>query len=268
MVDAAPQPTSPFTGGHVEADGFRVRYRQAGQGHTVVILDGITWGLPGLHERLAQTYRVVALELPGFGQSQPNRTSPSVQDLASTAARATAGLVSGPYTLIGTSFAANVALWQTLQAPDQVEALILISPTAIRPVAHPWTGTPRDMAGQLLAHAENPAGLPVVDPAIFAKEQALVQRLQGAAHDAAAESRLSEIPCATLVVFGSKDRMVAPEAASVYRAKIPNCSLSIVYDAGHIILAERPEALISLVADYVERRETFIVGRQNRMIHP
>jgi hypothetical protein len=41
-----------------------------------------------------------------------------------------------------------------------------------------------------------------------------------------------------------------------------------VYDAGHVIVAERPEALIDAVSDYVERRETFIVGRQRRIINP
>jgi len=268
MVEPTSRPAAPFKEGQVEADGHRIRYLEAGRGHAVVILDGMTWGLLHLHAALAQTYRVIALELPGFGRSPANTTSQSVQDLANTAAQAMAQLLPDPYTLIGTSFAANVALWQTLQVPDQIEALILISPTSIQPVDSPWTGTPETLSRQLLAHPEHPAALPAVDPAIFVKEQALVQRLQGATHDTAAERKLGEIPCATLVVFGSKDRMVAPEAASVYREKIPNCNMVIVYDAGHVILAERPEALISVVADYVERRETFIVGRQNRMVNP
>ena len=268
MMEGTASLTASFKEGHVEADGFRIRYRECGQGHTVVILDSFTWGLSALHDSLARMYHVVALELPGFGQSQANMTSRSVRELASTAARATASLVSEPYTLIGTSFAANVVLWQSLHVPDQVDALILISPTALHPVAQSLTDTPQDAAKQLVAHAAHLTDWYAVEPTIFAKEQALVQRLQGDTHDADAEHKLGDISCATLVVFGSKDRLVAPEAASLYRAKIPNCNVSIVYDTGHAILAERPEALISLVADYVEYRETFIVGRQSRMIHP
>ena len=83
-----------------------------------------------------------------------------------------------------------------------------------------------------------------------------------------AESRLSEIQCATLAVFGSKDTMVASKAGSIYREKIPNCNVSLVYDAGHLIVAERPEALCGLVSDFVERRETFIVERGTGMINP
>ena len=70
------------------------------------------------------------------------------------------------------------------------------------------------------------------------------------------------------MVFGLNDNMVAPEAASIYREKIPNSNVSIVYDAGHVILAERPEALINAVSDYVERREAFIVGSQTGVINP
>jgi pimeloyl-ACP methyl ester carboxylesterase len=268
MAEATPRPAATFKEGRVEADGFRIRYLEAGQGNPVVMLDSMKWGLSKLHDALAQKYRIVALELPGFGSSLANTRSQSVKDLANTMAQAATKVARDQYTLIGTLFGASVALWQTLQWPDQVEALILISPTAILPAGDPTAGTPQQMARRLFAHPENMQGLPSVDPAIVAKEQALVQRLKGATHDAEVESRLSEIQCATLVVFGLKDQMVAPEAARIYREKIPNCNVAIVYDAGHIIVAERPEALINAVADYVERRETFIVGRQNSMINP
>ena len=159
-------------------------------------------------------------------------------------------------------------MWHTLQAPDSVEALILISPTAILPAGVSMAGSAEDMTGRLLAHPENAQRLLALDPALFAKEQALVQRLNGTNHDKEAESKLSEIQCATLVVFGLSDQLVAPEAARVYKEKIPNSNHSIVYDAGHAIEAERPEALINAVADYVEYRETFIVGRQAGMVNP
>ena len=103
------------------------------------------------------------------------------------------------------------------------------------------------------------------DPALAEEMRAL---LRTGSHDSGLEERMGEIPCATLAVFGLNDRMVAPEAARVYREKIPNCNISLVYDAGHAIIADRPEALTSLVTDFVERRETFIVGRGSGMINP
>ena len=271
MVQASPRTPPEFQEGHVEADGLRVRYSEAGPPRpagAVVMVDEMAWGLSMLHHALAQKYRVVALELPGSDDSQGRTTTRSVKDLASILTQAVAKVVPEKYTLIGTSLGANVALWQTLQSPDQVEALILISPTAILPAGGPAPGTPAEVAKRLFAHPENLREVPSEDTATVSRERALVQRIMGAAHDTEAESRLGEIQCATLVVFGLHDEMVATEAAGIYREKIANSNLSIVYDAGHIIVAERPEALINAVSDYVERRETFIVGRRSSIINP
>ena len=103
---------------------------------------------------------------------------------------------------------------------------------------------------------------------ILAKEQALALRLGEGTNDAEAEGKLGDIQCATLVVFGLVDKTVESAAAAVYREKITNSNVSIVYDAGHLIVADRPEALIDVVSDYVERRETFIVGRHRQIINP
>jgi pimeloyl-ACP methyl ester carboxylesterase len=256
---------------YIEVDGFRIRSWEAGPLRptgVVVKLEGITWGLSTLRDTLAQKYRVIALELPGFGDSSANTRSRSVQELANIVAQAAAQVVPETYTLIGTSFGAHVALWQTLQSPAKVEALVLIAPTALLPAASPPADTPAGTAGRLFAHPEKARSFAPVDPAIVAKEEALVQRLTGGMHDAEAERRLAEIPCATLVLFGSEDKMVAPEAARIYRARIPNSHIAFVYDAGHLIEAERPEALVNAVSDYVELRETFIVGRQTGIINP
>jgi pimeloyl-ACP methyl ester carboxylesterase len=271
MTQVGQRPTAACKENHVEVNGFRIRYWEAGPpqpARVVVMLEGMSWGLSTLRDALVQRYRVIALELPGFGASPANTRSQSVQELANTMAQATAQVMPETYTLIGTSFGANVALWQTLQSPDKVEALVLIAPTALLPTAGLLAGTPEEMARRLFAHPEKVRSFGSVDTPIVAKEQALVQRLTGGRHDAEAECRLGEIPCATLVLFGAEDKMVAPEAARIYRAQIPNSNIAFVYDAGHLIEAERPEALVNAVSDYVELRETFIVGRQTGIINP
>ena len=67
---------------------------------------------------------------------------------------------------------------------------------------------------------------------------------------------------------GRLNSLSAPEAARLYRVQIPNSNIVFVYDAGHLIEAERPEALVNAVSDYVELRETFIVGCQTGIINP
>ena len=210
--------------GQLQVGGTQIRYSDMGSGSLVVILDAGIGGLPRLQEALAGRYRVLRLELGGLGDAPDNAGSPPAEELGGLAAVTTGQLTNDKYTLVGASASADIALWQTLQAPQDVEALVLISPLYILPT--------------------------------------------GGSHDAAAESRLGDVGCATLAVFGLKDQMVAPEAARVYREKIPNSNVSLVYDAGHDIMADRPEALIDLVADFTERRETFVVGRQSSVINP
>src|SRR5262245_46468252 len=163
MTQAGQRLTAACKEDHVEVDGFRIRYWESGPPRpvgVVVMLEGMTWGLSKLRDALGQKYRIIALELPGFGASPANTRSQSVQELASTVAQASEQVVPEKYTLIGTSFGAHVALWQTLQSPDKVEALVLIAPTALRPAASPLAGTPEVTARRLFAHPEHARGLP------------------------------------------------------------------------------------------------------------
>ena len=82
------------------------------------------------------------------------------------------------------------------------------------------------------------------------------------------EARLSHVQCPTLVVFGQEDRSVQPDAAATYRELIPNCNVAFVYAAGRDIPSDRPQALLNLVSDYLERRETFIVQNRSGVINP
>ena len=123
-----------------------------------------------------------------------------------------------------------------------------------------------DGANAALQHAlANPE---TVDVLVLVSPTAV--RPSSDANDAAAEleARLSNVQCPTLVVFGQEDRSVQPEAASIYRERIPNCNVAFVYAAGHDVAADRPQALVNLVSDYLERRETFIVQNRTNVINP
>ena len=83
-----------------------------------------------------------------------------------------------------------------------------------------------------------------------------------------AEDELGRINIPTLVVFGTRDTMVPPETGRIYRHRLPNCHYVLVYDAGHAVGAERPEAFTQLVSDFLERREAFIVSERSSRLYP
>jgi pimeloyl-ACP methyl ester carboxylesterase len=267
---AVPDPGAGFREGYVEADGFRVRYLEAGRGQSIVCLHGAGGvRLSRAQDLLSKQYRVIAFEAPGFGQSPPNERSASMSDLAGTMAEATANLGIERYNLLGTSFGGRLALWMAVQFPERLDALVLAAPAAILPEGHRRGDVPPEQRASLLfAHPERQPPREPPDPAVVAKQEALVRRLRGPNRDPELEGRFSEMKMPTLVLFGTKDRMIPPEMGRIYREKLPNCHFVLVYDAGHAIDADRPEAFTSVVSDFLERREQFIVTRTSALLNP
>jgi len=264
-------PSALFTEGYIEADGFRIRYKEAGQGEPLVSLHGAGgMKLYRSHALLAEQYRVIVFEVPGFGDSPANERSQSMPDLARTMAQAVTNLGLERCNLMGNSFGGKLALWLAVQQPEQVQALILVAPAAIRPEGGlpPSALTPEQLMARLYAHPERQAPLPPLDPAIRAKQQALVRRVMGPPRDEALESRLPGLNIPVLVLFGTMDRMIPPEMGRLYCETLPNCHLILVYDAGHEVDADRPEAFVSVVSDFLQHHEAFLVNRQSGLIHP
>src|SRR5262249_9040569 len=132
----------------------------------------------------------------------------------------------------------------------------------------PPQGSPEEMARLLYAHPERHEPLPAPDPAILAKQRALTARLRGPDRDLDLEAAMRTLETPTLVLFGNLDRGMPPEMGRHYKAWLPNCHLVFVYDAGHEISTDRPEAFAEVTHDFLERREAFVISRAKTVIHP
>jgi pimeloyl-ACP methyl ester carboxylesterase len=62
--------------------------------------------------------------------------------------------------------------------------------------------------------------------------------------------------------------VISPDMGHFYKELMPNCNLVFVYDAGHAISTDRPEAFTEIVSDFLERREAFVISRTETVIHP
>src|SRR2546428_10444044 len=91
--------------------------------------------------------------------------------------------------------------------------------------------------------------------------------VSGPDRDADLESRLPGLATPTLVLCGTRDRGVAPALGRVYKELLPNGHLVFVYDAAQAIGTDRPEAFAEVVADFLERREAFVISRAATVIH-
>jgi pimeloyl-ACP methyl ester carboxylesterase len=253
----------------VTVGSFEIRVVEAGSGDPIVYLHGGGGLHPsGALELLAESFRVVALQIPGFGRSAENRRTGSLDELAETMADAAAAAgVGAPYVLLGTSFGGATALHMALRSPDQISALVLESPAAFRPAG--WSPpAPDAIRRALFAHPERMAAREPPDPEVVRKQQLLMSRLLDSIDQPALGQRLREVRVPTLVLFGTEDGLFPPEMGRTYRALMPNCSFMLVYDAAHEVGSDRPEAVAALVADFARRRETFIIGNQSTVLAP
>jgi pimeloyl-ACP methyl ester carboxylesterase len=270
MTATVDQSTATFSEATVEADGFRIKYREAGQGEALICLHGANgFRLSRTHGILAQRHRVIAFEIPGFGDSPANERSQSFEDLARTMNQAVAALGVERYGLMGNSFGANLALWMAIVAPDSIDAVVLVAPAAIRlDRPSPMDGPPEQVAALLYAHPERQPAAEPVAPEVTDKQRTLVRRLAGPPRDQALETRMADLEIPVLTLFGTEDRVTPPALARFYREILPNCHLIMVYDAAHAIDADRPEAVASVIEDFLARHELFLVREQSGLIHP
>jgi pimeloyl-ACP methyl ester carboxylesterase len=112
-----------FSDSHVEVDGRRIRYREAGKGIALVhLVSADALALTPAHGLLARTFRVVALEVPD-----------GARDGGAVAARALTQLGLEAFNLMATATTAPAALALALQAPARVRSVVLESPAAAAP---------------------------------------------------------------------------------------------------------------------------------------
>jgi pimeloyl-ACP methyl ester carboxylesterase len=264
-------PGAAFSESFVEADGFRIRYREAGEGEALVCLHGGGGlRLARTHDLLAETNRVIAFEVPGFGDSPVNDRSKSMEELAGTMNAAVAALGIERYNLMGTSFGSKVALWMAILKPEAVPAIVLISPAAIRlgQTTPPTHVSPAEAMRMLYRHPERQPRTAPPAPGVMEKQRALSDRLLGPPRDPAFEARLGALDMPVLALFGTADPVTPPAGGHLYRQSLPNCHLVMVYDAAHAIDADRPEATAALVDDFLKRHEQFLVQNRSSVIHP
>jgi pimeloyl-ACP methyl ester carboxylesterase len=265
-------PLQRFRENFVEVEDFRIRYVEAGDGPPLVWLHGASGlHLKNGHHLLADSFRVIAVEMPGFGESALNHRHQTSHAMAATLAKALEALGLDAYNVWGTSFGGRIALWLALEAAEAVKNIVLEAPIAILPEGHkaPRDASPEDFLRRFYAHPERMTRTAPPDPALQQKQMGLVLRLLGpSSRDAELERRMPEIQAPVLVLIGTRDGVVSAEWGREYMRLLPNCNFILVYDAAHEIASDRPEAFAATVQDFMERGDAFVVGRRSTVLFP
>jgi pimeloyl-ACP methyl ester carboxylesterase len=261
-------PGTDFAPAGVDADGFTIRYWEAGSGEPVVWIHGA--GGPQFSfalDLLAHEFRVVVVELPGFGESEINQRTSSASEMARTVAAFIRALGLQPARVWGTSMGGLVATHLALEHPEVVASLVVEGPGPFRSGGRSPAGlTPEEMERAFNTHPERVQYKERRPP--DPQRWELVLKLMGPEHDAELERRLPEIQAPTLAFWGRDDGIIPPAGGRIYKDHVPQCAYVIVYDAAHDVQGDRPEACAQLVGDFLQRGTNFVINDRDGRINP
>ncbi|WP_037362326.1 alpha/beta fold hydrolase [Amycolatopsis orientalis] len=122
--------TGPARYGYVSVPGGQVHYAEQGAGPAVVLLHQTPRSLDEFRELqplLAVGYRVLALDLPGFGNSTPLPAPQRIEDYAEGTLAALAALGVERAAIVGHHTGGAVAVQIAAAAPERVAAVVLSS---------------------------------------------------------------------------------------------------------------------------------------------
>ncbi|MCT7660698.1 alpha/beta fold hydrolase [Mycobacterium deserti] len=261
-----------FTEHSVDADGFTIRYWERGQGEQpLVVIHGA--GGPdgnggGALELLAENHRVIAVELPGFGQSETNTRTQDGRQMAATVASAVAALGVEKYSVSGTSMGAIVALWMAADHPDNVVSVVLEAPAAFRICTTRPENMMTDRAVFIRAFHARPERKPWVQNFTPNVPAELYAKIMGPDRDEELVTALQTLEMPVLALFGTKDLVINPNEGRLYKELITDCYFLLVYDAAHDLKGDRPEAFAEVVGDFLTYGPKFLANHRSTVICP
>lgn len=245
--------------------GRLVSWFEAGDGPALILLHGgggtgKAWSAQLAH--LSDRYRVIAPDLPGFGQSDWVPGVDTVDAMAPVLWQWVQTWGLKRLVVGGNSMGGRVALSFAAQGPDRVQALILLDSVGVRvpgvPIVNPLTLPP----------AEFMSGL-VYDPNAY-KQKTPYRTLEDArelnhgrksfarylaSSPIAADPRinLSVLTMPSLLIWGKYDRIVPVDYGRALAKALPQAELLVIDACGHLPHIEEPDIVNRAIRDFLDR---------------
>ena len=216
---------------------------------------------------LAQKHTVILYDHRGHGKSDKPRGDYSVQTLADDLNSLILGLHLDKVALIGHSLGGMTALTLTLDHPDRVSKLVLVSTTASArlPFRLPLVGTiiaglvslvpygmfARRMQGRKVYRPPEE----VINPGLHRPTQvpkyAVYACVRGMVTNYDVGSRVSQIQAPTLIVAGERERGISVRMSRFLHREIKGSRLEVIPNCGHVVMIEKPVELSNILTGFL-----------------
>jgi pimeloyl-ACP methyl ester carboxylesterase len=242
---------------YVEVGGQKTRVVQAGDGQPVVVLHG--WGgriesMTSVIRCLAPAFRVVAMDLPGFGESPTPQGAWGTPDYASYARDVVGEVGVERAHFVGHSYGAKTSLYMAATFEDLVDRLVAVGSSGLRSPPSFGVRARRTLSrGARIAGRLGGPGRRVRD-AVYERIQSTDYRDAGALRPVLVKvvnedlsPLLPRISAPTLLVWGSEDDAAPVAHARRMEQLIPDAGLVVFEGAGHFAYLDEPQRFCRIV---------------------
>jgi pimeloyl-ACP methyl ester carboxylesterase len=257
-----------------------VHVEMAGAGPPLVLLHGFggsTYSWRRVMPELAQSFRVVAVDLNGFGYTQRPRDRARYTREAQGALVLSVMDALGFQTahLMGHSYGGGISLWIAWKHPERLRSLVLVDSSAptysydrrsrvasFRPLTaaflRTWMLRPSIVRKALLRSFYDDS---LVTPELVQAywERVRIEGVVDAYYGLTVPVRgpvdrvvLDDIRVPTLVLWGAEDTVISLEVGRQATARMPNARFVVLDKTGHIPMEERPEEVLQHVVPFLK----------------
>ncbi len=242
-----------------------IAYLEGGRGEPILMVHGFAANKDNwtrFAKFITPAYRVVALDLPGFGSSTYLETaSYGAADQAKRLEQFANAVGLNTFHIMGNSMGGHIAGRFTVMYPKRVLTLGLFNSAGVTsPVPSEMAkrlakGEPNPLISGSVAEFDRLLGFVFVTPPEipgFAKKvlvdeamkhkagnQKIFKQLE--AETGALEPDIQKIKARTFVLWGDHDRVLDVSCVQVLKKGLTNCTTVIMKDCGHLPMIERPE---------------------------
>ncbi|WP_430626676.1 alpha/beta fold hydrolase [Sulfobacillus thermotolerans] len=218
-------------------------------------------------ECLSTHFRVIAPDMPGFGQSEKVPGIERVSDIV-VAIQGWLGVWNiERFAIGGNSMGGRVALGVAAQMPTQVRALMLLDAVGVNlkdvPIVNPLTLPPDQFMSGLVKHPDRYRKLTPYRTLSDAQElnhgrHVFAQYLgnDGIASDPSLD--LTRVNMPTLLLWGRDDIIVPVEYGRQLEKALADAELLIIDDVGHLPHIEEPQMTCRTMADFLSRHANLL----------
>lgn len=265
----------------IDVKGLRIEYLEGGKGDALVLLHGFgankdNWTRIGKH--LTPHFRVIAPDLPGFGESSPDPDGDySIRVQAERVKAFVRALGIKSLHLGGSSMGGNIAGAYASSYPKNLKSLLLIAPSGVA------SSEPSEMNRRLKEGKPNPLVVESVEDYerlldfVFVKRpfiphpikkvliqeaiehqplnRKIFQQLLSSADVPPLEVLLKGLPVPTLIVWGAQDRVLHVSGAKILESVMPKAKAEVMDAVGHLPMIEKPEETAGLYLSFLELRD-------------